>query len=812
MLDTLEDNQQIIDRLEVLTPRTESLRNYFYESKVHICAKRSHLATLSWQETEGQPIHLRRAGLFAKICDAIPIAIFEHELIVGSQTEYIRGVGLQLDFSPKVGFEIEEGDRRLRSDQSRGIIMDDDLETIKADSRYWQDRSPGHVMLQQIRKHMGSSIFEDISFFLCTKSYGTMTFFVPDADYDKVVRIGLKGILEEIDNALRGLEYSSSEDGKKYIFLTAAKICCQAMIRLAKRYAELAKKMAGETTNETRRKELLAIAKVCNRVPEHPAENFWEGLQSARFIHLGLYLEDGNGSGASLGRVDQYLYPLYKKDLETGRLTHAQAAELFAAFWVKVATTEAIPPALTKMSGSGYLHSRAIIGGVDREGNDACNDLTYLVLHVAGQMGMGVPLYLRWHPDIDRKLMRKAVWANIRIGSEPAFHNDKQIIEGLMADGAGLEDARDYVIRGCANPFPYGSTYGTFHFINGAKVLELVMNNGADPQSGRLLGIQTGDPVGFHSIEDWIEAYLKQWAYMYGIIIEGCNIGEFIQMQVYSQPFASALTPDCIQKGLDVHEGGMRYPQFTSDIYNKVYADVPDALIAIDELVYKQKKLSVDEILKACTDNFSGHNGERIRRLLDSAPKFGNNLGPPEEIYRRLNDAVAAFARTKKNFLGYPKRDTKIGGALHSSHGRAVGALPNGRKAGLPLADGGISPCAGCDTKGPTVTFQSVARALDFSTNRAAVLNQKMPGTLLSSDNDIDRFIDLNETFFTALNGYQVQWNIQDETVYRKAKKHPADYKNLLVRVGGYSAYFIELDANLQNQIIDRTEQKISKE
>jgi pyruvate formate-lyase/glycerol dehydratase family glycyl radical enzyme len=797
-----------IDSIDLLTPRIEALRQWYFNSRVHICPVRSHLATLSWKETEGQPLHMRRAKLFAKICDEIPVAIFDHELIVGSQTSSFRGVGLQLDFSSKVGFEIEAGDRRLRAEQAIGELSEEDLKTITEDTRYWKGRSPGDIMLDQIREEMGS-IFEEVTYDLFTKSYGTLSLFCPEADYDKVLRMGLRGIIAEIDQEIGNLSFTSVDEGRKYQFLKAARICCEAEIRLAKRYAELARQMASKEANGQRRKELETIAEVCAHVPENPARNFWEALQSVRFIHLGLYLEDGNGSGALLERMDQYLFPLYKSNRDQGKLTREQAAELLAAFWVKVATIEAIPPGVTKISGSGYLDTRAILGGVDRDGKDATNELTYLILHMAGQMKMGVPIYLRWHSGMSRELMLKAAWTNIQIGSEPAFHNDEQTIPGLVADGASLEDGRNYVLNGCANPFPYGGVYGTFHFLNGGKIFELVMYNGYDPRTKKQLGIQTGDPRQFTSIDDWVNAFLKQWEHMYDIVIKGCNIGELMQMQVYSQPFASALTPDCMQKGLDVHEGGGRYLQFTGDIYNKVYADVADSLIAIKELVYTKEKITVDELLEACSTNFEGEKGEYIRNLLNSAPKYGNDLGEPEAMYRLLNDHVAAVGLSRKGYFGYPKRDVKIGGALHSAHGRITGALPNGRKAGVPLADGGISPCAGCDTKGPTVTLRSVARALDFRTNRSAILNQKMPKALLKTKEQINLFADLIETYFRDYNGYQIQWNIEDREVYLAAKANPEAYKNLIVRVGGYSAYFIELDPLLQDQIIARTEQAV---
>lgn len=798
---------QDLDALEPITPRIQALLDRFYNSRIHVCPERSHLATLSWQQTEGQPLHVRRAQLFAKICHEIPISIFDHELIVGSQTHHFRGVGLQLDYNPIVGLELARGDRRMRAEQSQGVLERQDLDTIVQDSRYWQGISPGEMMMSQIREIMGTT-FEDTTY-CCTQSYSYFTNFAPDADYAKVLRLGFLGLIAEIDQEIQSLEFSSLADGRKLQFLRAARVACQAAIQLARRYAELARTLAGQESDAGRRSELETIATVCDRVPAHPARNFWEALQAVRFIHLCLYLEDGNGAGALLGRLDQYLYPFYRADVEQGRLTRAAAAELLAALWVKVATTDRVPPGYVKTAGAGYVQTRAILAGVDRDGNDACNEMTHLILHVAGSLKLDVPLYLRWHSGINRATMLKAVWTNIQVGSEPAFHNDEQIIPGLVADGAELADARDYILHGCSHPFPYGSVYGTVFFVNGAKVLELVMYNGHDPSTGKQIGPQTGDPRQFASIDDWITAFQKQWTHMYDVVLRGFNIGELTQAQVYSQPFVSALTADCIQKGLDVHEGGCRYNQALGDIQNKVYADIPDALVAIDELVYKQRVYSVDEFIAACASNFAGESGEQVRLRMQRAPKFGNDLGAPEKIYRVLNDFVASISRSRKGFLGFAKRDTRVGGAVHMAQGQSVGALPNGRKAGAPLSDGGISPVAGCDMRGPTATLHSVAKALDFKTNRSSVLNQKMPRTLLRTPTEMNRLVDLMETYFARYNGYQVQWNIQDREFYLAAKENPSEYKNLIVRVGGYSAYFVELDPKLQDQIIARTEQAL---
>ncbi len=266
---------------------------------------------------------------------------------------------------------------------------------------------------------------------------------------------------------------------------------------------------------------------------------------------------------------------------------------------------------------------------------------------------------------------------------------------------------------------------------------------------------------------------------MYDLLMKGFRLGELVQMQVYSQPFVSALFADCIKKGKGVHEGGSRYLQFTGDFYNKIYADSADSLAAINDLVYKKARLTINDILEACANNFEGKRGEQIRAMLAAAPKYGNDSGEPEQFYRRLNEHAEVHCRSIKGPFGHVKRDTRLAGAVHSSMGRVVGALPSGRRAGVPLADGGISPCAGCDVNGPTVTMRSAAKALNYDTNRSAVLNQKISKSLLKTADHMNLFVDLIETFFKDYNGYQIQWNIENRDTYLAAKANPEAYTRI---------------------------------
>lgn len=797
-----------LDGIDPCTGRIQRLRERSLNEPIHICAHRTRIATASWKETDGLPLHIRRARLFEKICDEMPLKIFDEELIVGSQTPYLRGVGLQLDYDPKPGFELMAGDRRMRAEQSTGELSQEDLEQIVADTQYWGGRSPGEQMLEAIHQRYGQSY--DDAIYCCARSYASFTNYAAQADYGKVLERGMRGIIEEIDEQIAALDFTQEGSGQKLTFLQAMRISCEAFIRLGRRYGDLAEEMAQAEADPERKEELLQIAGICRRVPEFPASTYWEALQCVRFIHLGLYLEDANGAGASLCRMDQYLYPIYQRELDAGTLTRTRAMELLAAFWIKIAATDRLPPGYVKTMGAGYVQSRAILGGVDRDGGDACNEQTYMILHVGGKMKLDFPLFLRWHPDINRAFLRKGVWTNTQMGSEPAFHNDVNIIRGLVEDGASLEDARDYTLQGCTHPYPYGTCYGTPIFLNGAKVLELTMYDGYDPKLGRQTGPHTGDPRQFKDLKDWMDAYTAQWAHLYSVVIGAVNLGQSVEMQVFSQPFVSALTADCIRNGKDVHEGGCRYNQFIGDIMNKVYADVPDSLMAIEHLVYDKKLVTVDELLTACANDFSDPRGQEIRALAQQAPKYGNNLGRPEEIYRTVNEAVTQYCLDQRNWFGLPKRDGRPGGSIHMAQGMDVGALPSGRLAGTPLSDGGISPCTGCDTRGPTCVMASVGEATDrFRRTRSAVLNQKIPQALLSTPEERDKFISLIEAYFEGYNGYQVQWNIQDRSVYEDAMENPQDHRDLIVRVGGFSAYYIELSPKLQQQIIDRTEQRL---
>lgn len=335
------------------------------------------------------------------------------------------------------------------------------------------------------------------------------------------------------------------------------------------------------------------------------------------------------------------------------------------------------------------------------------------------------------------------------------------------------------------------------------------MYDGYDPKTNQQIGPHTGDPRSFNSIEEWITAYQKQWDYFNDATIRWSNMHKHISNEHYGTPFADMLHPDCIEKEERLHCGGCRYATGMGDARLRVFADVSDSLIAIKKYVYDEKKLTIDEILDACKENFESERGQRIRDMLLAAPKFGNDLDEPDEMYFRLNQYVAQSVRAKKNLFGVQMRASWGAASLHIPFGKVIGALPNGKTDRYPVADGSISPVAGADIKGPTASIRSAGKCVDWSITTDAVLNQKMPKKLLQTKEQYEKFWSLTENYFEDFDGYQIQWNIEDVETYKAAQKDPEHYKDLIVRVGGYSAYFIEIDPKLQDEIIKRTEQYI---
>ena len=803
-----------IDGVKVLTERVKKRSEEYSKAKARprITAGRSHLATQSWKETEGEDIYLRRAKLFARICEQVPIAIFDDELIVGSQTQYVRGCSPPLDWSTDAGDEVLAGNKDVgRSEALKCDISDEDFLAIKEDVAFWHGKSPDVIIKKVTEQQLGMSVDELIAPGITLSPFGHATpIWHHDADYERILRIGLKGILKEVKERREALKFENGDDGEKCVFYLAAEITLKAMITYAKRYAELARKLSGQTSDPRRKRELERIAETCDWVPENPARNFYEAVQSCRFIHLGLNLETGGGA-EQVSRLDQYLFPYYEKDIKEGIITLQEATEIMACIWMKINEMDIMRPGNRKMTGAGSYGTHVTIGGVDRDGNDATNELTYLSLKIGKELKTPISIYLRVHENTPDELMKRAIETNRAVGGGiPSFLNDERVIPNLVQDGVTLEDARDWVGFGCVHPhIAHGSgQYNNFPVFNAPKCLELVMYNGFDPRTGKQIGLQTGDPRSFKSIEDWIDAWQKQFEYWFTFLNQIGNIGWHIRSQIYAIPFHSALVNDCLAKGKDVFRGGLRYPQLLLGSLCMLRANTADSLMAIKRLVYDEKKLTVDELLDACAHNFEGGGRGQIQQMLLAAPKYGNDEDEPDEMMKRLSMWMSHFVPSVNGPYGYPKRDCRQGAAAHYTAGRLVGALPDGRKAWEPLADGGISPFRGADKQGPTAVLRSAFKIINTNENRSAVLNQKISPALLGTEENVMKLIALIRTFFNDYHGYMIQFNILSREQLLEAKVHPEEYRDLVVRVGGFAAYFVELPPMLQDEVITRTEQQ----
>ena len=809
LLNDLED----IYSANVLTERVKTRKEeYMDERKPRVDSTRSRLATEAWKETVGEHIYIRRAKVFARICEGMAANIFDDELIVGNQTRFLHGVSLALDWSVEAAEELLAGMRNVaRGEAVQCIVSDEDLKIIEEDLAYWKGKSPEELLTKAIDEHFDIDYRSLFQYGMCQPRFGQSTPVWPHSgDYGLVLRKGLKGIIEEAEEKRKALKFCGENDSDKWYFYTAVIITLKGAITFAKRYAKTARELAAQESNPVRKKELERIAETCEWVPENPARSFYEAVQSLRFIHLLLNME-GAGFHDVPGRLDQYFFPFYERDIREGKLTIQEAAEILTCFWLKLNEMDCVRPGLWKIISQGEMDLNITLGGVDREGNDATNELSYLMLRVTQELKLPINVYVRVHEGTHDEFIIRAIEANRAVaGGVPAFMGDKRVIANLVEDGIAIEDAREYAAYACVHQkLPHCSIHFTASAMNGPKLLELVMYNGYDPRTKKRLGLETGDPNSFTSIEDWIQAFEKQFKYWFDRFHSYPRFGFQIRGQLFAFPFNSAIVYDCMDKGLDVLRGGARYNQTDGVWYCHPRANTYDSMMAIKKLVYDEKKLTVDEIIDACANNFEGdERREQIRQMLMAAPKYGNDEDEPDEIARRISFFMSHETRAHLNHWGYPTNHIRHGGAIHIYDGLFVGALPDGRKAYTPLADGGVSPMRGADKKGPTAVLRSAAKIVDIHTERASVLNQKFSPALVNTRENIMKVVSMIRTFFEDYMGNMIQYNIVSNEQLLDAKAHPEKYRDLVVRIGGYSTYFVELSPELQDEVIARTAQE----
>lgn len=621
-------------------------------------------------------------------------------------------------------------------------------------------------------------------------------------------KIYSKGFLElkkEIKEVIESLDYYNDPEAlDKREELTAMDIAAEALIAFARRHEEKLRQLALEETDAERKEELEKMAGVCARVPAHPPRTFHEALQYYWFVHLGVITELNPWDSFNPGRLDQHLYPFYKKELEQGTLTREKAGELLQAFWIKFNNHPAPPKmGVTAKESNTYTDFCLInLGGVTAEGADAVNDLSYLILDVIEEMRLLQPSSMvqvsKKNPD---RFLKRALKI-VRTGfGQPSIFNTDAIIQELTRQGKAIVDARNGGASGCVESGAFGvESYILTGYFNLPKVLEIMLHNGMDPRTGQKIGIETGNVDDFETFDQLMDAYKKQLNHFIDIKIKGNRIISRIYAKYMPVPFLSLLIDDCIQKGKDYNNGGARYN--TTYIQGVGIGSLTDSFAAVKYHVFDGKTFSSAALMKMLEADFNGYEEAR-EKLVDETPKYGNDDDYADDIMKTLFDHYFDAVDGRPAGNGGIHRINMLPTTCHVYFGSVIGALPDGRKAGLPLSEG-ISPVQGADRNGPTSVIKSAAK-MDHVRTGGTLLNQKFLPDILKDDAGLTRLLHLVRSYF-KMDGHHMQFNVVDADTLREAQKYPERYRDLIVRVAGYSDYFIDLTPELQEEIIRRTE------
>ncbi len=830
----------------VKSERIDRLKENLFREKPQVEADRAVLLTQSYMSTEGEPMVIRRAKAFKNILEYIPITIRDEELVVGAATKKSRSCQIFPEFSFK--WIEDEFDTMETRSADAFHISEETKRTLHDVFKYWDGKTTSELatnyLAPETKTAMEHNIFTPGNYFYNGVGHVTV-------QYDKVLKIGYKGILKQIRDEMASQNVGDADYVTKRAFLEAAEMSCEAAIFYARRYAKLALEMLEKEKDEKRRAELAIIARNCSRVPENGAENFYEACQSFWFVQL-LVQTESNGHSISPGRFDQYMYPFYKKDIESGAITKEFAQELLDCVWIKLNDFSKIRDAASAEGFAGYsLFQNLIAGGQDKHGRDATNELSYMCLEATLHVMLPAPsLSIRvWNGSPHEFLIKAATVTRTGIGL-PAYYNDEIIVPALMSRGLTLEDARDYGIIGCVEPQKAGKTWGWHDaaFFNMCRVLELVFSGGVD--KGVQVGLATGPVNTLRTYDAFFDTFAKQMEYMVTLMANACNAIDVAHAERCPLPYLATMIDDCISRGKTPEQGGAVY-NFTGPQGFGI-ANVADALYAIKTLVYEKKAFTLCELKEALDANFGldmGVNDALVKEITEktvaeiakngkmlskediakvyeavkaAAPSAGNKYNDIREQILAVEkfgndiDEVDAIAREAAYTYTKPVQTFKNprGGIFHAGLypvsanvplGAQTGATPDGRYAYKPVADG-VSPSAGFDTHGPTSSANSVAKLDHGICSNGTLFNMKFHPSALEGTSGLESFVALIRGYFDQ-KGMHMQFNVVSRETLLDAQKNPDKYRSLVVRVAGYSALFTTLSKSLQDDIIKRTEQ-----
>ncbi len=784
--------------------RISKLREQSLKAKPYITVERAKLLTEFYKSDAAQKVSspVRRALAFKYLLEHKAIGINDGELIVGERgpapkatptypeitAHSLKDLDI-LNTRPKTSFKVDEETKRFYQEEVipfwRGKSIRDRIFWEMSEewknayqagvfTEFMEQRAPGHTVLG-----------------------------------DKIYKKGFNDLKKEIKKSIESLDFLHDPEAyKKREELRAMEICAEALIDYAERHAEKAKELAKKEKSRERKQELKKIAEICTHVPANPPRDFWEALQYYWFTHLGVIIEYNTWDSFNPGRLDQHLYPFYKKGLADGTLTEDKAKELLQAFWVKFNNQPAPPKVGVTAEESGTYTDFALIntGGVKPDGSDATNELSFLILDVVEEMRIIQPSSMVQISKKTPDSFLKRALRIIRTGfGQPSVFNTDAIVQELVRQGKSVEDARCGGASGCVEVGAFGKeNYNLTGYFNLPKVFEITLNNGLDPETGKEIGLRTGDPAMFNSFEELFEAFQKQMKHFVDIKVKGNNVIERLYAEYLPAPFLSLLIDDCIAGGKDYHDGGARYN--TSYIQGVGLGTITDILSSIRFNVFDKKVVSLKELLSALENNFEQNESLR-QRFLNKTPKYGNDDdyadGIMKSVFEAYYQAVSGRPNTKGGFYQINLLPTTV----HVYFGKVTGATADGRKAHQPLSEG-ISPVQGADRRGPTAVIKSASK-MDHVRTGGTLLNQKFTPLLLADEEGLDGIAHLIRSYF-KLDGHHIQINVVSAETLRDAQKHPEKYRDLIVRVAGYSDYFVDVGVDLQNEIIKRTEhQKI---
>jgi len=780
------------------TPRIQKAKQRVLNTRPSMDLENAGILTRSFMETEGEPWVVRKAKAFAAQCREKTVTIWEDELIVGCSGEKIRGGLLSADVCWAIldkeldTIATRPYDPFLVGDKERTLFR----EVIKP---FWKGRSNYELFLKRTPPGV-ADLKETGVIYIDRKAVrgpGELT-----AGYDDLLALGLEGIKGRIAERRERLDPTLPDDFGKIRYLDALAITADGIMGLAERYACEADRLAGLEADPVRKGELETIAAVCRHVPAKPARTFYEALQSFYIYHTCLIMEQ-NAASYNPGRMDQYLYPYYQKDIEAGVLTPEAAQELLDCLWVKFSEPCLFQDGKTAEVAAGYnMFQNVCCGGITESGEDAVNELSYMILQATMDVQLYQPsLSVRYNPGKNPNTFLRKIVACIALGTGfPAFHNDEVGIKMLLNKGTTLKEAHNWNPCGCVETNLMGKSkeYTAFADVNLAAVVELAMLDGVHRKSGRRVAPATGDPRTFARFEAFKEAVTAQLRYIIRKVVEANHVLDEVSDE-RPVPAASLTFADCIETGSDFSWGGAKYNSGNGVILDCV-ADFINSLSAVRHLIYETGQLSWDDLLEALANDFAGF--EAVRQQCLAAPKFGNDDPRADDI------AAEMLWLAAEEIHSYRSKHGRLNCGMlpvtaHVAMGKTVGALPSGRRAWTTLTDG-ISPTGGTDIEGPSAVLRSVARIPHAMYTSGTLLNMKLDPDQLADERGIHNMMGFLKAL-CDLGIYHVQFNVQSAETLLDAQKHPEDYRHLLVRVAGYTAYFVELGKDVQDEIIGRT-------